>query len=70
MQNVNSKQQQKVYNVLVQGWGDDEEQFYSCGVYNTHIKAMQRMQQLLDEWEENGGERNDVVWDIEAQFVA
>ena len=29
----------KAYNVLIQGWGDDEDEFYSMGVFKTLAKA-------------------------------
>ncbi len=70
MQNVNSKAKRTVYNVLVQGWGDSEEAFYNCGTFSTHAKAQQHVEKLLQEWEADGSERSDVVWDIEAQVVA
>jgi hypothetical protein len=60
---------QKVYTVMIQGWGDDEDEFYSFGVYSTEDKAQARVEELLKGWEEDGFDRNDVVWEIEESVL-
>ena len=54
-----------VYAVMVQGWGDREEEFYNCGTYDSLIAAEQRVEFLLQDWERSGMDRADVVWEIE-----
>ena len=60
---------QKVYVVYVQGWGDDEDEFAHCGAYSTRDKAEHAVETMLQGWESDGGDRADVVWDIEAMTV-
>lgn len=60
----------KVYIVQVQGWGDSEDQFYNCGVFKSATKAHAHVETLLQEWEADGGDREDVVYDVEIHTVA
>lgn len=60
---------QKVYLVQVQGWGDSEDQFYVCGAFSTLAKAEAHVETLLSQWEEDGGDRADVVYEIEPVTV-
>jgi hypothetical protein len=55
----------KAYNVLIQGWGDDEDEFYSMGVFTTLAKAEAQLEKCLQGWEEDGEDRADVVYTIE-----
>jgi hypothetical protein len=55
----------KVYIVEVQGWGDDEDEFYNMGACSTQAKAEALVEELLAEWEEDGNDRDDVVWQID-----
>ena len=56
---------QKVYIVQVQGWGDSEDEFYNCGAFSTRKKAEAHVETLLAQWEADGGDRADVVYEIE-----
>lgn len=60
---------QKVYIVQVQGWGDDEDEFYPCGAFSTRSKAEAHVEDLLVQWEADGGDRDDVVYEIEPMTV-
>jgi len=55
----------KAYNVLIQGWGDDEDEFYSMGMFKTLAKAEAKLEECLLGWEEDGEDRADVVYEIE-----
>ena len=55
----------KAYNVMIQGWGDDEDEFYSMGVFKTRAKAEAQLEKCLQNWEEDGENRADVVYEIE-----
>lgn len=59
----------KVYIVQVQGWGDSEDEFYNCGTYSTRAKALAGVEELLTDWESDGGDRADVVYEIEESVV-
>ena len=48
----------KVYIVQVQGWGDSEDEFYNVGAYSTRARAEAALEELLDQWEDDGGERD------------
>ena len=61
---------QKVYIVQVQGWGDREDEFYNCGTFATRAKAEAGVEALLADWESDGGDRADVVYEIEEHIVA
>ncbi len=60
---------QKVYIVQVQGWGDSEDQFYNCGAFSTRDRAEAHVETLLDQWEADGQDRDDVVYEIEVLSV-
>ena len=61
---------QKVYIVQVQGWGDSEDEFYNMGAYSTRAKAEAALEEMLVDWEANGSDRADVVYEIEELAVA
>lgn len=56
---------QKVYIVQVQGWGDSEDEFYNMGTCSTRAKANALVEELLTQWEADGCDRDDVVYEIE-----
>jgi len=60
---------QKVYIVQVQGWGDSEDEFYNCGAYSTRKKAEAALEEMLVQWEADGGDRADVVYEIEVMSM-
>ena len=55
----------KIYNVQVQGWGDREDEFYNMGTCSTRAKAEALVEELLQDWEADGQDRADVVYEIE-----
>jgi len=55
----------KVYIVEVEGWGENEDEFYNMGTYSTLAKAEAKVEKLLTGWEEDGNDRVDVVWQID-----
>ena len=59
----------QVYIVQVQGWGDDEDEFYNVGAYSTRARAEAALEDLLVQWEADGGERDEVVHEIEVITV-
>ena len=59
----------QVYVVQVQGWGDREDEMYSMGAFFTRAKAEAHVEELLAQWEEDGGDRADVVHEIEVMTV-
>ena len=59
----------KVYIVQVQGWGDSEDEMYNMGAYSTRAGAEAALEELLDQWEDDGGERDEVVHEIEVITV-
>ena len=60
---------QKVYMVQIQGWGDSEDEFYNMGAYSTRAKAEAALEDLLEGWEADGGDRAEVVYEIEVITV-
>jgi hypothetical protein len=60
---------QKVYSVMIQGWGDSEDEFYNCGTYSTRDKAETALEEMLVQWEEDGCDRADVVYEIDVHTV-
>lgn len=58
-----------VYIVQVQGWGDREEEFYNMGACATLKQADELVEELLQQWEEDGCDRADVVYEIEEMTV-
>ena len=60
---------QKTYIVQVQGWGGSEDEFYNMGAYSTRAKAEAALEEMLVEWEADGGDRADVVYEIETLTV-
>ena len=59
----------KTYIVQIQGWGDREDEFYNCGTYSTRAKAETALEKMLQQWEADGGDRADVVYEIEPMTV-
>jgi len=60
----------QVYIVMIQGWGDNEDEFYNMGTFSTRAKAEAGLEEMLQEWEDNDGDRADVVYEIEEHVVA
>ena len=60
---------EKVYIVQVQGWGDSEDEMYNVGAFSTRARAEAHVKVLLETWEEDGGDRDDVVCEIEVITV-
>lgn len=54
-----------LFTVFVRGFGDLEDAYYACGTFSTKDKAEARVEVLLDEWAEDGFEREDVDYYIE-----
>jgi len=59
----------KTYIVQIQGWGDDEDEFYNFGAYSTQALAEAKVEELLQDWELDGNDRDDVVYEIEEMTV-
>jgi hypothetical protein len=59
----------KVYIVQIQGWGDSEDEFYNMGAYSTRAKAEAALEDLLQQWEADGCDRDDVVYEIDVNTV-
>jgi hypothetical protein len=59
----------KVYIVQIQGWGDDEDEFYNMGTYSTRAKAEAALEEMLQQWEADGCDRDDVVYEIDVNTV-
>lgn len=55
----------KVHVLLVQGWGDNESEFYPMGVYKSKAKAEWAMDEMLDQYENDGNDRDSVEFDIQ-----
>ena len=55
-----------VYTLRIKGWGDSEDEFYSFGCFSTMEKAKARLEEHLADWEEDGNDRADVDWLIDA----
>jgi hypothetical protein len=64
-----SKQMSKTYIVQIQGWGDREDEFYNMGAYSTRAKAEAALEDLLVQWEADGCDREDVVYEIEPMTI-
>jgi len=60
---------QKIYIVQIQGWGDSEDEFYNMGAYSTRAKAEAALEEMLQQWEADGGDRADVVYEIDVNTV-
>ena len=58
---------QKIYIVQVQGWGDDEDAFYTVGAYSTRAKADAAVAKLTAD--ALADSIDDVVTDIEVITV-
>ena len=58
-----------VYTLRIKGWGDSEDDYYSFGVFSTQAKAEARLEEHLADWEEDGNDRDDVVWEIDEDKV-
>ena len=54
---------QKVYVLQVQGWGDDEDAFYTTGVYDSKVGAETAQRNLISEAHADG--LTDAVTQIE-----
>ena len=59
----------KTYIVQIEGWGDSEDEFYNMGAYSTRAKAEAALEELLVQWEADGGDRDDVVYEVEVMTV-
>jgi len=59
----------KTYIVQIQGWGDSEDEFYNMGAYSTRAKAEAALEDLLVQWEADGQDRADVVYEIEPMTI-
>jgi hypothetical protein len=59
----------KVNIVQIQGWGDSEDEFYNMGAYSTRAKAETALEEMLVQWEADGGDRDDVVYEIDVNTV-
>ena len=59
----------KAYIVQIQGWGDSEDEFYNMGAYSTRGKAEAALEDLLQQWEADGCDRDDVVYEIDVNTV-
>lgn len=59
----------KVYIVQVEGWGDREDAMYNMGAFSTRKLADAHLETLLQQWEADGGDRDDVVTDVEVITV-
>jgi hypothetical protein len=59
----------KVYIVQIQGWGDSEDEFYNMGAYSTRAKAEAALEEMLVQWEADGCDRDDVVYEIDVNTV-
>jgi hypothetical protein len=59
----------KVYIVQIQGWGDVEDEFYNMGTYSTRAKAEAALEEMLQQWEADGCDRDDVVYEIDVNTV-
>jgi hypothetical protein len=59
----------KVYIVQIQGWGDSEDEFYNMGAYSTRGKAEAALEEMLQQWEADGCDRDDVVYEIDVNTV-
>jgi len=58
-----------MYIVQVQGYGNKEDQFCSVGVYSTRAKAEATIEKLLVGWEADGGNRDEIVYEIEEHIL-
>ena len=58
-----------VYTLRIKGWGDSEDEMYSFGIFSTRKKAEARLEEMLEDWENDGNERDDVVWEIDEDKV-
>jgi len=67
--NTTGADMQKIYIVQIQGWGDDESEFYNMGTFSTRARAEAALEEMLADWEANGSDRSDVVWEIEEHSV-
>jgi hypothetical protein len=61
---------QKVYIVMIQGWGDDENAMYNMGTFSTYAKAEAGLKKLIKGWVADGGNKYDVFYEIETHEVA
>jgi len=59
----------KAYIVQIQGWGDSEDEFYNMGAYSTRAKAEAALEEMLVQWEADGCDRADVVYEIEPMTI-
>ena len=59
----------KVYIVQVQGWGDNENEFYNVGAFSTRAKAEADVKKLLALWKEDNGDEADMVHSIVEMLV-
>ena len=59
----------KVYILQVQGWGDNENEFYNMGAFSTRAKAEADVEELLALWVHDGGDKADMVHRITPMLV-
>lgn len=59
----------KTYIVQIQGWGDNEYAMYNVGAFSTRAKAEAALEDLLQQWEADGCDRDDVVYEIEPMTI-
>jgi hypothetical protein len=67
--NFEGAKMSKTYIVQIQGWGDSEDEFYNMGAYSTRAKAEAALEDLLVQWEADGCDRDDVVYEIEPMTI-
>jgi hypothetical protein len=54
-----------MYMLMVQGIGDNEDEYYPQSVHSTEASAEQRYTELLVEWNDDEEEDFDIKYDIE-----
>ena len=59
-----------IFTLYVQGFGDDEDAYEPCGTFKTREGAEARIDKILTEWEEDGGDRGEVEYIIEEHDLA
>ena len=59
----------QVHIVQIQGWGDDEYEFYNMGTFSTRAKAEAGLEDLLQQWEADGNDRDEVFYHIEPMTI-
>lgn len=57
----------EVYILLVQGWGDREDEYVNVGVYSSLVNAETAQRNAIAEWDEDTG--GQLVTDIQVFAV-